>query len=135
MRAFIKDIITQKEASELLPGEQDFKNPIIVSLIEKLENKIGKRTYSPPSYAVVGQGQNGHDWHTDIGTDGHMSWCNYGISILLAKSKEGLFKYKDPDKVYTQEEHYLGALVHSSDQWHMVDKSTKGRTALLMFLA
>ena len=63
-----------------------------------------------------------------------MQWCNYGISILLRKSKDGLFKYKNPDKEYTQEECYLNALVHSNDEWHMVDKSTKGRTVLLMFL-
>tara|TARA_R100000808_G_C2104659_1_gene120665 strand:- start:228 stop:518 length:291 start_codon:yes stop_codon:yes gene_type:complete len=95
---------------------------------------LGRTNVSSPSYAIVEQGINGHDWHTDIGTDGHMQWCNTGVSILLKKSKGGLFKYKEPDKEYTQDEHYLSAIVHSNDQWHMVEKSTKGRTVLLMFL-
>tara|TARA_R100000742_G_C4237074_1_gene57469 strand:+ start:586 stop:780 length:195 start_codon:yes stop_codon:yes gene_type:complete len=63
-----------------------------------------------------------------------MKWCNKGISILLRKSTDGLFRYKEPDKEYTQDEHYLNAIVHSNDEWHMVEKSTKGRTVLLMFL-
>tara|TARA_R100000315_G_C5206492_1_gene122095 strand:- start:539 stop:841 length:303 start_codon:yes stop_codon:yes gene_type:complete len=99
-----------------------------------LEDTIGKRTYQPPSYCVVEAGENRHNWHTDIGTNGHMQWCNYGISILLKKSSKGLFRYKEPSKEYTQDEHYLNAIVHSSDQWHMVEESTEGRTVLLMFL-
>ena len=63
-----------------------------------------------------------------------MKWCNYSVSILLRKSKGGLFKYKNPDKVYTQEEHYLNAIIHTNEEWHMVEESNKGRTVLLMFL-
>ena len=96
--------------------------------------KLGEGRCNPPSYAVVEQDNNGHSWHTDIGTNGHMKWCNKGGSILLRKSTGGLFKYKEPEKEYTQDEHYLNAIVHSSDEWHMVEKSTKGRTVLLMFL-
>ena len=130
IRDFIKDIITKQEAEKLNPGKQDFNNPIIKDILVKL----GKSNPSLPSYAVVEQDTNGHDWHTDIGTNGHMKWCNTGVSILLKRSKEGLFKYKNPDKEYTQDEHYLNALVHSNNEWHMVEKSTKGRTVLLMFL-
>ena len=63
-----------------------------------------------------------------------MTWCKYGISILLNKSEGGSFKYKEPPKEYTQDEHYLNALVHSSNQWHKREEATKGRKVLLMFL-
>ena len=130
IRSFIKNIITKDEAEKLTPGKQDLDNPIIRDILIKL----GKDRCSIPSYAVVEQDSSGHNWHTDIGTNGHMKWCNKGVSILLKKSTGGLFKYKEPDKEYTQNEHYLNAIVHSNDEWHMVEKSTKGRTVLLMFL-
>ena len=53
---------------------------------------------------------------------------------MLKKSNKGLFKYKEPNKEYTQDEHYLNAIVHSSDQWHAVEESIEERTVLLMFL-
>ncbi len=130
MRKFIKSIITKEKAEKFIPGKQDFNNPVIKDILVKL----GKLNASPPSYAVVEQDANGHNWHTDTGTNGHMKWCNTGVSILLKKSKGGLFKYKNPAKEYTQDEHYLNAIVHSNNQWHMVEESTKGRTVLLMFL-
>ena len=130
IRTFIKNIITKEEANTFIPGKQPLDNDIIKSIL----SKIGKKNCKPPSYAVVEQDNNGHNWHTDIGTNGHMDWCNLGVSILLKKSKGGLFKYKHPEKEYTQEQHYLNAIVHSSDEWHMVEESSKGRTVLLMFL-
>ena len=130
IRGFIEDIINKEEAEKLTPGKQDFNNPIIKDVLVKL----GKSNANPPSYAVIEQGTSGHNWHTDIGTNGHMKWCNISVSILLRKSKNGLFKYKNPKKEYTQDEHYLNAIIHSNDEWHMVEKSTKGRTVLLMFL-
>ena len=36
------------------------------------------------------------------------------------------YEYKNPNKEYTQNEHYLSALIHSSDQWHKRQKATKG---------
>jgi hypothetical protein len=134
MRCFIENVITKDNAIKLMPGKQDFNNPIIIRVLNKIEDIIGKRNCTDPSYTVVEQGENGHNWHTDIGTGEHMEWCNYGASILLKKSRDGLFRYKNPNKEYTQNEHYLNAIVHSNDQWHMVEKSTKGRTVLLMFL-
>ena len=134
MRAFVKDVISKEDALKLTPGKQDFNNPIIKSITDKLEDTIGKRSYSFPSYTVVEEDKNGHNWHTDIGTNSHMTWCKYGISILLNKSEGGSFKYKEPPKEYTQDEHYLNALVHSSNQWHKREEATKGRKVLLMFL-
>jgi hypothetical protein len=130
----IKNIISKEVAESLTPGRKDFKSEKIMNVLSKLEDTIGKRNYHPPSYCVVEAGKDGHNWHIDTGTNGHMQWCNYGISILLKKSSKGLFKYKEPNKEYTQNEHYLNAIVHSSDQWHMVEESDKGRTVLLMFL-
>lgn len=134
MRVFIENVVDKDTVKMLYPGKQDFDNTIIKGILAKIEDVIGKRCTNPPSYATIEQGEKGHNWHTDIGTNGHMKWCNYGISVLLKKSKGGLFKYKAPYKEYTQDEHYLNALVHSNDECHKVDKSTKGRTVLLMFL-
>ncbi len=135
MRVFIKNVINKKDADTLKPGKQDFNNPIIKNILVKLEEFINKRTYNSPSYCVVEESEKGHDWHIDTGSMNHMQWCNYGVSILLRKSDNGIFKYKEPNKEYTQNEHYLNALVHSSDQWHKREDATKGRKILLMFLA
>ena len=135
MRLFIKSIISKDDADSLKPGRQDFNNPIIKEIISKLEDYIGKRTYTSPSYCDVQDAEKGHDWHIDTGSMKHMEWCNYGVSILLRKSDDGIFKYKEPNKEYTQDEHYLNALVHSSNQWHKREDATRGRRVLLMFLA
>ncbi len=137
MRYFIKDILTKRDAKclcNLNVDKYDFSNSIMKKITKKIKNVIGDISLSKPSYYNIDSSQNGHNWHKDTGTHGHMLWCNYGVSILLKKSEGGLFKYKNPYKTYNQEEHYLNAIIHSSDEWHMVEPSKKGRTVLLMFL-
>ena len=137
MRSFIKDVLTEEEAfklSSLSLGKQDFDNPLISKVLSSIENVIGVRNYKHPSYLTLEKCEGGHDWHIDTGTNGHMKWCNYGSSTLLAKSEKGLFKYKDPALEYNQDEHYLNTILHSSDEWHKREEATKGRAVLLMFL-
>ena len=137
MRAFIESGLTKEEAEELASyqlGKQEFSHPIVKKVLDKVENVIGKRNYSSPSYLSIEKMKNGHEWHTDTGTIGHMKWCNYGLSLLLTKSSGGMFKYKNPDEEYSQDDHYLNIILHSSDEWHKREKAEKGRTVLLMFL-
>ena len=135
MRHLVKNIISKKDAKILCTlNTIDFNNSIIKNIISKLENIIGRVSLNKPSYLKIETSKNGHDWHKDTGTNNHMSWCNYGVSILLKKTNNSLFRYRNPKKKYTQEEHYLNAILHSSDEWHMVEKPEKGRTVLLMFL-
>ena len=137
MRALIENAITKDDAKVLLSTQldkQDFNNPIIRKVLNKIETVIGERDYSSPSYLKIEASENGHDWHKDTGSNNHMKWCNYGCSLLIKKSEEGIFKYKSPSQEYSQKEHYLNIILHSSDEWHKREKATKGRTVLLMFL-
>ena len=138
MRAIVRNVLTKEEAeilSSMQLEKQDFDNNIVSKIVFAIEPIIGKRNYNSPSYLVLDSSEKGHDWHKDTGTNGHMKWCNYGISVLLRKSKKGLFKYKSPKKFYSQDEHFLNALIHSSNEWHKREDSIKGRTVLLMFLS
>tara|TARA_R100001594_G_scaffold55921_1_gene89622 strand:+ start:2734 stop:3162 length:429 start_codon:yes stop_codon:yes gene_type:complete len=141
MRKLIKDVIDKDDAKQILKecssGNHDFSHPIITKALQNIEEVVGKLGTNAPSYARVERRAPGHKWHKDTGSNNHMTWCNIGVSILLRKSvgpNKGLFKYKEPDQSYTQDEHYLNAIVHSSDQWHKVDESDIGRAVLLMFL-
>ena len=137
MRALIKNVLTKEEAlslSKVQLGKEDFKHPLVKKVLSKIESVIGKRSYSSPSYLSIEKTENGHEWHTDTGTNGHMKWCSYGSRTLLIKSSHGLFKYKEPSEEYSQEDHYLNTILHSSDEWHKREKADKGRAVLLMFL-
>ena len=137
MRILIENVINEKDAKKVLKlrrGKRNFDNPIIMKVLANIEEVIGNRGTTSPSYASVETRQKGHQWHKDTGSKDHMLWCNYGVSVLLKKAGKALFKYKNPDKVYPQDAHYLNAIVHSSDQWHTVEDATGGRTVLLMFL-
>jgi hypothetical protein len=138
MRAFIENVLTEEEAEKLASSQlhkQDFDHPLIKKVLSRVEKIIGKRSYSFPSYLSIEKKESSHEWHTDTGSNGHMKWCNYGLSTLLTKSSKGLFKYKNPSKEYSQEDHYLNTILHSSDEWHKREKATKGRAVLLMFLS
>ena len=140
MRFIIDNIITQDDAEYILknhPGRYEFSHPSI----KKITKEIGKAlvgddyTLDKPSYIRVECKQSEHDWHIDTGSTNHMPWCNYGVSILLTEPEEGgLFKYKEPYQEITQKEHYLNAIIHTSDEMHKRDACTGKRTVLLMFL-
>tara|TARA_R100001129_G_scaffold139823_1_gene101032 strand:- start:86 stop:502 length:417 start_codon:yes stop_codon:yes gene_type:complete len=138
MRALIKNSLSKEDAEELMVCKPDtFSNPIIVKLLDKCKEYIGEDIKpTKPSYIRVDSTKAGHNWHMDTGTNGHMKWCRYGMSTLLsAPTKGGTFKYKKPNAKYSQQEHYLNTVLHTSDQWHMVEPSDSKRTVLLMFIA
>jgi len=136
MRALVRKTITKEEAKILMEKDNiNFEHPIIKKIIKKCSKYTKRNSASAPSYLRIDSGKHGHTWHKDTGTSNHMPWCNYGLSTLLSYPEDdGLFKYKSPELSYTQAEHYLNTIVHSSDEYHMVEPS-KNRTVLLMFLA
>ena len=145
MRAKINGIITTAEAKELLSLQfvhngqnKGFNQSIVKKVIEKCSKYIGKCKLKAPSYWNIENRHSAHEWHLDTGSNNHMPWCDYGISILLTPPHDaagGLFKYREPDLEYKQSEHYLNAIIHSSDEWHMREESDNGRTVLLIFLS
>tara|TARA_Y100001973_G_C5175160_1_gene321461 strand:- start:933 stop:1361 length:429 start_codon:yes stop_codon:yes gene_type:complete len=142
MRVLIKNSLSKEDAEELMANRSDvtsdrFSNPIVVKLLDKCKEYIGRDVNTnQPSYLRINSTTAGHNWHMDTGTNGHMTWCQYGMSTLLSPPKEGgIFKYKEPDIEYSQKEHYLNTILHTSDQWHMVEPSEEKRTVLLMFIA
>ena len=137
MRKIVKNVLNENEAAKLmsLPCTliKDFKNKVINRIIKKCINS--PVTLNSPSYYRVERTGGKHDWHVDTGSDGHMKWCKYGISVLLSKPGQGgVFKYKNPSQEFSQEEHYLNAIVHTSDEVHKREKANKDRTVLLIFL-
>ena len=140
MRALIKDIITKKQASYFLKNtfnKYNFDDSCLLKVINKCSSLFDKKiNLSKPSYWYVDSGKNGHNWHKDTGSNNHMLWCNYGISIGLSspdKVEGGIFEYKNPSAVITPNEHFLSAIIHDNNQEHKVSKS-KNRSVLLLFL-
>ena len=85
-----------------------------------------------------------HPWHVDTGSNNHMVWCKFGVSILLSEPttfKGAELEYKD-GTIITKEKHYLSLAIHSSDVEHRLrwgaessDKEREGeRRTLLFFL-
>ena len=137
MRKIVRDVITKKEATSLmsLPKTKtsNFNNNIINKVIKKcISSKVDLFS---PSYYTIEQTGGEHKWHVDTGSLGHMKWCNYGISVLLSSPGDGgIFKYKNPPESFTQKDHYLSAIVHTSDEKHKREKANDDRTVLLIFL-
>ena len=136
MRAFIPNIIKESEIPVKLT-RQSWDSPVVNKIVDKCSHLFDKPVKrDAPSYMRLESRTTEHPWHVDTGTKNHMMWCIYGISVLVGKPKKGgLFKYKDPDKEYAPEDRYLGAAVHTSDEWHMRESSGPGHKAILIFLA
>ena len=137
MRKLVRNVLNKNEADKLILLNNrkriDFNFPIVNRIIKDCINS--SVTFSSPSYYKTETTGGEHDWHVDTGSHGHMKWCKYGISVLLSKPGQGgIFKYKNPSQEFTQEEHYLSAIVHTSDEVHKREEANEDRTVLLIFL-
>lgn len=135
----LNNVVSEEDADYMINNRNNlsFDHPIIKSILSKC-SKLLKKELKPSfkSYLSVERATNGHDWHTDKGTNGHMSWCRYGISILLSNPLDiigGIFRYREPKEEITPKKHYLNAVIHESSKEHMVEPSNN-RAALLIFL-
>lgn len=91
-----------------------------------------------PSYVRVEARVEGHPWHRDTGTKGHMAWCEWSGSVLLTPPSEfggGEFYFRDrPDAPLL---HYRDMVLYDGavENEHFVASNSGGRVALLMFFA
>ena len=135
MRAFIPNIITEKDIPERLT-RKSWDAPVIIKILEGCKYLFDKPILRGlPSYIRLEDRNKEHPWHTDTGTKGHMMWCEYSISVLVSKpSKGGLLKYKNPIAEYKPEDRYLGAIVHTNNEWHMREMARGKYRVILLFL-
>ena len=148
-RWLLPDIITEEDSVTLLKEisfEQDsqFKHPLIRDIVQRIGEAINvKLGAEAPGYIRLENKDVGHKEHNDRGhryerASGHMEWCDYGCSILLSEPHlftGGNFLYtRDSPKLITASEHYLSAIVHTSDEFHRVKPHKGVRKVLLLFL-
>ena len=89
------------------------------------------------SFLNVEQRSEGHEWHKDTGTNDHMMWCRVGGSIILKKGSGGDTYYADDDKETNKVKSERGLydlVLHTSDEWHMVEPNDGNRKVLLIFI-
>ena len=154
MISIVPDIIDKKSSdsiSDISNGmHTNFNRPIIKEVAEKYNKKIGGLVLGPPSYWRVERKRQGHNWHFDgckkvdgQFIDNHMSWCDYGTSILLSPPNEfegGELEYKnEKGEIITvdKKSHYLSGYIYTGNGnaplEHRVTGHTGNRKVLLMF--
>jgi len=137
MREFLPNVLTAKEA-ETLAGVLDYIdfNDVRISNIISSVRGLAPIDLCENSYARVEKRAEGHLWHNDTGTKGHMEWCKYSASVLLVPPNRftgGGFYFRDQpsDPVF----HFCDLLVYSSgpENVHSVARNSGERVALIMF--
>jgi len=102
------------------------------SVIDKLAAIIPVRPHEK-AYMCVERNPNGHEWHTDTGTMGHMQWCQVGVIVMLSKITQytgGWIHYDGFTVGLNQNE----LIYHTSDVRHKVEPHSGDRRVLLFFL-
>jgi len=145
LRIRIPNVITHQEANHLVStARRDWNitflestppvvNRVLDSLREHFEFELTDNSY----WRLQDTPEAGVWWHKDVGSHGHMSWCKFGVSVLLTEECGGRFKYrKDGIEETINDRETFDALVHSSDWEHMVEAPDPGatRTVLLFFI-
>lgn len=146
----ISNIITKQDAKTLMSNEDMFCRKIKVfdgialDVVKKIRVATNiKFNLKDNSYWKVEKRPNGHNWHYDTGTNDHMTWCDYSVSILLSdpnfKGGDMIFKLDKSNYTVDKKEHYLSALHYRSNKKeklnkHMVTKHNGERIVLLLFL-
>ena len=141
MRMIITEIISESEVAVL---SHETKRLLEIKdtdeVVGRILEEIGKHinfTLKPESYCRVEPLPKGHEWHKDTGSNGHMSWCSYGGSILLNSGFQGgELKYKSKSGIITEvkDRRPLDLYLHSSDEIHMVEPNSGERQAFLIFI-
>ena len=140
MRKIIHDIITEEESRKLSGGRKllaGTTDPVMLKILDRLRNE-GCFAMCDKSYSRREEKSDGHPWHTDTGSFGHMQWCRFGCSMLMPNCtfEGGALKYeKDGIIDIIDNQKPLDMYVHTSDEQHMVDPITAGRRLVfLLFL-
>lgn len=117
-----------------LDGYIDFAHPLVGGLVDRIL-EVAAVESDPPAYARVEARSEGHPWHVDTGTKGHMGWCRMSGSIVLTPPESfsgGGFYFSDSTEPIV---HYRDFIVyddHPSNR-HCVTRSRGDRRALIMF--
>lgn len=140
MRTIIKNCITKEDVAFLPPGgttklSKVVGDPIVAKILKKIQ-KVFQFEIHCESFCRIERQQEGHVWHQDTGSLGHMSWCVLGGSILLTTDfSGGNLKYRKNGIVETVENRQpLDLYLHTSDEEHMVEPSTGNRKVFLIFI-
>ena len=129
--------MTAKEASDLASevGYLELTDPRLVGILANIAS-CWPISLEKPSYVRVEHKLEGHPWHTDKGTKGHMDWCQYSAGVLLTPITEftgGGFYFRDtPDEPLFP---YCDLITWDSapENAHSVAKHRGDRRALIMF--
>ena len=145
MRKLYKNFFTAEEAAtsqQLKANSQtkatDLANTQPFAKIIKTIRRDFDVSPNASSYINIERRESGHKWHKDTGDSDHMMWCRVGGSIILNEGKgggdtyygeniEGLNKVKSERGLYD-------LVLHTSDEWYMVEPNKGGREVLLIFI-
>ena len=142
MRKIYKDFFTEEEA-KLVEKLDTHTNAVTLANkypFNKVLKTIRKDFNVAPvqqSFFNVEQKSKGHKWHKDTGTSNHMMWCRVGGSIILQAGSGGDTYYADDDKETNKVKSERGLydlVLHTSDEWHMVEPNDGNRKVLLIFI-
>ena len=137
MRWCFEGVLSPGDAKNLAsdPKYLDFGHEAVAPLVD-LAFSVADISTGAPSYCRVERREEGHPWHIDTGTKGHMAGCSVSASLLLTPPDAfdgGGFYFADaPD---TPIYHYLDLLIYdnAAENRHCVARNSGGRSVLLMF--
>ena len=135
MRWEFPGVFTAGEAADLAGdvGYLDFGDPRLGGVLDLLRG-VAPIDTADPAYVRIEQRPQGHPWHFDTGTKGHMGWCRFTAGSLLVPPDRfdgGGFYFRDRGPVF----HHLDLLAWDSDEEneHCVTSNSGARVVLLMF--
>ena len=140
MRKIYHSFITKEEVISLESCKREVlgnNNKVLVKILNKLKKDFDF-SVKKESYCLMEHMPGGHQWHRDVGVSNHMSWCEVGISILIKEPiSGGNTYYADDDKETNKtkiERGLYDLIVHTSDEWHMVEPHKGKREVFLIFI-
>jgi hypothetical protein len=138
VRGHFPKVLTAKQAASLATdvGYLDFTDRRLGGLITRVRSIFPDASIDAPAYARIEQRRQGHPWHFDTGTKGHMPWVRYTAGVLLVPADTfsgGGFYFRDaPDEPifpYLDLNTWDGA----PENEHCVASNSGERIVLLMF--
>ena len=129
--------VTVAEAQDFQVGYQKFDHPVIARQIDLIRKTFPDVDTTGRAYCRVEQRRQGHPWHFDTGTNGHMTWCYVTGRVLLSDPDSdfeggGYYFRHDPTTAVFG---YLDLVFYTSaDNEHFVASHSGERRVLLMFL-
>jgi len=138
MRGHFSSVLTAKQAASLAAdvGYLDFTDHRLGDLITKVRSVFPSASIDAPAYARVEQRKQGHPWHFDTGTKGHMPWVRYTAGVLLVPADTfggGGFYFRDAPEEPLFPYLDLNTWDGAPENEHCVASNSGERVVLLMF--